>query len=448
LVASLPSTDAALPPRVTGGFRGEKRVARKTPGRLLPHKLGPYELFDHIGKGGMADIYRARRVSDLGVVREVVVKEVLPELVAERGFGDLLVAEAKLAARLEHSNIVRVEHLGREDDDTLYIAMEYVHGLDLRELLKRSAKGRIVIPADLALRIVMDVLRALDYAHRFRFEDRGQVGIIHRDVSPSNILLSLDGEVKLCDFGIARAHDIESKSDVPTAMIEGKAGYMSPEQARGEPLDGRADVFAAGIILHELLSGRKLYRAVPGESLLEVALRADIPPLDASHLPHAEEIRAILGRALAPNREHRYATAADMLVAVDRYASHARLSATSLRLGAFLSENFEDDITTSMRRRELAVEALARGPAARLVVLEPATPTPFPLKIKRPKRKKAKMTQTPEPPIEDAPKSLEATSADVSLDRPRERSRSTFVFVVVALAFIAAIATVVALRGH
>ena len=130
------------------------RVSRKTPGRLLPHKLGPYELFDHNGKGGMADIYRARRANDLGVVRQVVVKEVLPELRSEVRLGDLLIAEAKLAARLTHANIVRVEQLGR-DEGTLYIAMEHVEGLDLRELLRRCARTGVRIPIDVSLHICL-----------------------------------------------------------------------------------------------------------------------------------------------------------------------------------------------------------------------------------------------------------------------------------------------------
>ena len=438
---------------VRRSLSGERRVARKTPGRLLPHRLGPYELFDHIGKGGMADIYRARRRSDLGVERVVVVKEVLPELARESRFGDLLVAEAKLAARLSHANIVRVEHLGR-DDETLFIAMEYVHGLDLREVLRRAARGRIAIPADLALRIAMDVLAALDHAHGFRFPEEGRVGIIHRDVSPSNVLLSFDGEVKLCDFGIARAHDAES--DVPSSIIEGKAGYMSPEQARGDALDGRADLFALGIILHELLSGRKLYRAAEGRSLLDAALRADIPDVLVDHLPRAGVLRAFVGRALDRNRSGRFATASDMLAELDGYVSRAGLQASSLKLGEWLAAEFENDVERSMRARELAVEALARGPVATLVVLaptkapEPAVeedahaetpPASFP-KIRAKKKSRGKKMASKSTETEEPPKSLEGTVADVPSGPHRETGAWRYTLVFLALFAIVSVVVV------
>ena len=428
-------------------FSGERRVARKTPGRLLPHRLGPYELFDHIGKGGMADIYRARRRSDLGVERVVVVKEVLPELVREPRFGDLLVAEAKLAARLSHANIVRVEHLGR-DEETLFIAMEYVHGLDLREVLRRAARGRILIPADFAIRIAMDVLAALDHAHRFRFPEVERVGIIHRDVSPSNVLLSFDGEVKLCDFGIARAHDADA--DVPTSIIEGKAGYMSPEQARGEGLDGRADVFALGIILQELLTGRKLYKATDGQSLLDVALRANIPVPAIDHLPRADELKAIVGRALERNRSQRFATAGEMLAELDGYVSRSGLVASSLKLGEWLSTEFEGEVEGAMHARELAVLALSRGPVARLVVIAPPEPpsTPEPVadvradaetppssfnKIPAKKKRRGKKMASKSRDIDDPPKSLEGTASDVPSEPRRETGAWRYTLIFLAL---------------
>lgn len=352
------------------------RRDRKGPGRRLPYARGDYELFDHIGRGGMADIYRAKKRGSFGVVREIVVKEVLPELSSSQRLLDLLVAEAKIAAKLEHPNIVRVEHLGR-DEGTLYIAMEYVQGLDLRELLRRCAKKRVPLPVELSLRIVMDVLRALEHAHGFRFtgpDGHEHVGIVHRDVSPSNVLLALEGEVKLCDFGIARAHDEPGGAEGEAAlgrwseaMIEGKAGYMSPEQAHGEALDGRADVYAAGIILMELLSGKKLYKAKPGESLLEVARRAEIPALDVSDLPLGERIGSIVQKALAKRREERFATAGAMLAALESYAADAGLMASSVKLGRWLEQHFGPELLRAQRLRELATEALARGPLAVMV---------------------------------------------------------------------------------
>src|SRR5262249_52044041 len=244
-----------------------------------------YTLLDHIGRGGMADIYLARSQNDLGASRLVVIKEVLAELAESARFSEMLVAEAKLAARLGHTNVVKVEDLGREHG-TLYIAMEYVEGLDLRELLRRCAQQKVPLPVEFSLLMAIEILKGLNYAHRLRGEDGQRIGLIHRDVSPSNVLASFSGEVKLCDFGIARAND--TAASITESAIQGKAGYMSPEHAKGEAVDARADLFAAGIILWEMLSGRRLYKAAENERLIDVARRCVVPPLDPLGLPDEE----------------------------------------------------------------------------------------------------------------------------------------------------------------
>ena len=352
--------------------RERRRRHARTPGRLLPARIGPYELFDHIGRGGMADIYRARTTDDLGVVREVVVKEVLPELAHSDRLAELLASEAKLAARLDHPNVIRVETLGH-DEDVLYIAMEWMDGLDLRDLLRRCARESVALPIDISLFLVREILRGLDYAHQVIVHDEdGQerVGIIHRDVSPSNVLVSFEGEVKICDFGIARAHDEDRDAAWSESVVEGKAGYMSPEQANGEPLDPRADVFAAGIILWELLSGRRLYRAEGDGLLLEVAKRADVPDLPDRGLPLEDELRAIVGRALARDRDERFATAGEMAAALEDYASRADLQANARTLRRFLEASFAASVTAARKRRELATTAMARGPLAVIEILD------------------------------------------------------------------------------
>ena len=374
--------EASLEPTARSAGAGPKRKPKvRGSGRLLPARLGEYELFDHIGRGGMADIYRARKPAEFGVVRQVVVKEILPELAESERLSDLLAEEARTASRLEHANVVRIEDLQR-DDDTLFIAMEYVEGVDLRELLRGRSRGRIELPLEIALRIVLEVLRALDYAHGFRFRDPGgseRVGVIHRDVSPSNILLSFDGEVKLCDFGIAKSYDsCDSEDDLATGvfagMVEGKAGYMSPEQARGEALDGRADVFAAGIVLWELCAGRKLYKPGPGESLFDVARRGMVPPLPERGLPNEPKLRAILQRALAWDRRDRWESAAELSSELLRYAQPLGLRPSAIKLRQFLRQHFEPNHRSSRQRRELATRALATGPVVQLSVV--ATPPP------------------------------------------------------------------------
>jgi serine/threonine-protein kinase len=380
------------PSRRRKGIRAHRPLAdlapdepRRVPADLqqLPRKLGRYTLFDHIGRGGMADIYLAQESTELGASRLVVIKEVLPALAWSAEFAEMLVSEAKLASVLSHANVVQVEDLGREDE-RLYIAMEYVEGIDLREMLRGCARRKVALPVEFSLRIVIEALKGLDYAHRARGEDGARLGLVHRDVSPSNVLLSFEGEVKLCDFGIARANPLAA--DLSEEAIVGKAGYMSPEHARGDGLDARADVFAAGIILWELLAGRRLYKVADGERLIDAARRGEVPPLEERGLPEEAELHAIVARALRSERADRYPTAAAMLSDLEEYVARARMMASPIRFGDWLLENFGRELVRTRRARTLVLAALARGPAA---VIEPIvtarvrdedpTPTSFPI---------------------------------------------------------------------
>jgi serine/threonine protein kinase len=390
--------------------------------RTLPKRLGRYMLFDHIGRGGMADIYLARAKTDFDGGRLVCIKEVLAKYATSPGYSDMLVTEAKLAAELSHANVVTVYDLGR-DEGSLYIAMEYVEGYDLRELLRRCASDKVPLPVEFGLLVVTEVLRALSYAHRFRGPGAPK-GIIHRDVSPSNMLISFQGEVKLCDFGIARANEAtkrpaetENEQAELDSAIAGKAGYMSPEQARGETVDGRSDVFAAGIVLWELCAGRRLYKAGPDESLLEVARRAAIPPLPLRELHDEPALHAIVRKALAKDANDRYGSASEMLRELEDYASRARLVGSPLRFGEWLLEHFGKDLVASRRGRERALRAIERGPVALVRAIEPQ-PAPAPVA----------------PPVEPAPScanSAELSPADdlasSALDEPNilpERSQA------------------------
>ncbi len=330
----------------------------------LPRKIGRYTLFDRIGRGGMADIFLARAETDLGVTRLAVVKQVLPHLADSREFSDLLITEAKLAARLDHANIVQVHDLGRADG-YLYIAMQYVEGFDLNELLRRCTRTKTALPVQYALLVVVEALRALDYAHRKTADDGTPLGIVHRDVSPSNVLISFEGEVKLCDFGIAHANDVVSTEVHSEDIIKGKAGYMSPEQAHGAPLDSRADVFAIGIVLWELLAGCRLYKTGPNlPPLLEQARAARIPELPARGLPEEARLHAIVRRALAPNRDDRYPTAQSLLFDLEKYVADSKLIASPLRFGEWLIDRFGDELIRQRRERERVVQLRhPEGPA-------------------------------------------------------------------------------------
>ncbi len=335
----------------------------ESPAASLPRHMGRYLLFDHIGQGGMAQIFLARATTDVGAARTCVVKEILPVYAARKEFADMLIAEAKLAAKLNHANVVQVFDLGREGE-TLYISMEYVEGFDLAAVLKRCSQKKVKLPPELAFHVVGEALQGLDYAHRAKDENGKPLGIVHRDVSPSNLLLSFEGEVKVCDFGIAHANDHgptpENGGD--SDAIKGKAGYMSPEHARGEALDPRADVFAAGIVLWELLAGRKLYRS-DGGPLLEQARKADIPALPERGFPHEDELGAIVKKALAPVAADRFASAQEMRVALDGWARKAAFVANPIRLGDWLREHFGEELLAQRAARERAAKTSERAPA-------------------------------------------------------------------------------------
>ena len=330
----------------------------------LPRRVGGYTLFDFIGRGGMAEIFLARAHTELGAVRLCVVKEILPEFSGNKDFAEMLTFEAKLAARLSHANIVQVFDLGRTDGH-LFIAMEYVEGLDLNALLRRCTMEKVSLPLEFAIGIVCETLRGLDYAHRRMDDDGKALGIVHRDVSPSNVLVSFDGEVKLCDFGIAKANElVEAPGDKDSSdeNIKGKAGYMSPEQARGEPIDARADVFSAGILLWELASGHRMYKPSSDVPLLTQARRAEISRPKKRGLAEEELLHDVIMKALAVNPDERYATAADLVTALENYMAKAKLVMSPLRLGDWMSEHFGAEITVQRRAREQALSAKSLPP--------------------------------------------------------------------------------------
>lgn len=328
----------------------------------LPRAFGSYTLFDRIGQGGMAQIYLARAETNFGATRLSVVKQILPAFAADPRFVEMLTYEAKLAAQLSHKNIVQVLDLGRVGpaaDSPLYIAMEYVEGFDLNALLRMCTQQGVGLPVEHALGIVADMLEGLDYAHRRKGEDGTPLGIVHRDVSPSNVLISYEGEVKLCDFGIAHANTLVR--DGSNEALKGKAGYMSPEHARGEAVDARSDVFAAGVILWELLAGHRLYRSRSETPLLEQARRAEIPALPelGDKVPNDAHLRSIVGCALAYSPDDRYPSAGAFLRALDEYMAASRLHASRLKLGEWIATSFG---TERVARRRASEARLSNRP--------------------------------------------------------------------------------------
>lgn len=297
--------------------------------------FGNYELVERIAEGGMAEVWRARSLGVAGFEKAVVIKRVLPSLLERPGFAELLVREAKIAARLSHPNVVQIYDLG-EQDGSYFIAMELLRGRDLAAAL--SARGPGEPPLDLGLRlwIAAEVAKALDYAHRARFDDGKPMNIVHRDVSPQNVLLGYEGEVKVADFGIARADEPGLGRGEDPKILRGKYAYMSPEQARGESLDRRSDIFSFGILLFELATRRRMFRGMSSAQTLEMVRAEKLPPYER-HLP-LPDLAPLLARALAPARADRYGSAGEI---------HAELMKLLFRLGRPVGAT---DLAAAMQR--------------------------------------------------------------------------------------------------
>jgi len=323
--------------------------------QTLPLKFGNFYLFDLIGKGGMAEVFLAKSYTSIGVERLCAIKRILPFLSADGNFSNLFIQEAKLAAKLRNANIVQVLDLGRIDDQ-LYIAMEYVEGFDLNELLGLCTRHKVMLPFEFAFFIIRETLRSLDYAHRSSDDDGSLLGVIHMDLSPSNVLISTEGEIKLCDFGIARAVLSEEESaSCPEEAIQGKFAYMSPEQVRGHEVDQRSDVFSAGILLWELLSGKRLYKCSDMDETYAKAMKAEIPELANRSIPEFDKTRDIVNRALEVNPDDRFQSAYEFLREIDDYIHQARMLPSQMRFADFLMDNFGDDLIAKRRERERAL---------------------------------------------------------------------------------------------
>ena len=280
----------------------------------VPKNLGRYRVVRRLGAGGMAEVFLAKSMGAEGIEKVLVVKRILPSFARSTRFITMFVDEAKVAMRLNHPNIVQVYAFEQVKEDYL-LAMEFVDGLDLGRLISGSRRSGRRIPYGLAAFILMEVARGLDYAHKRRDEHGEPMEIVHRDVSPQNVLLTYDGVVKVADFGIAKARLVSEE----TGVIKGKFSYMSPEQAHGTQIDHRSDVYALGVLLAELLMNRAMYPGAQGLDLLEVVRTGGITyPGDVdSQVP--QELDAIVRRATARDPEERYQTARSFAGALNQY---------------------------------------------------------------------------------------------------------------------------------
>jgi eukaryotic-like serine/threonine-protein kinase len=300
-----------------------------------PPRLGPYELLRRIATGGMAEVYFARRAGPHGFQKVVAVKRILPQFARDADFVAMFVDEARVCARLGHPNIVQVFDFGEQDGE-LYMAMEYVDGTTGARLIRAAAGRGEEIPLDVCLHITLSILHALEYAHAARDDQGKPLALVHRDVSPGNVLIDRTGAVKLTDFGIARAAEIERRTDA--GQLKGKLGYMSPEQVVGRELDARSDIFTLGIVLAEMLILRPLFS---GGKELDVLLRirdADLGAIDRAGARVPDDVRALLFRALARDPALRWPTAAAFGEGIEEIVRRRRLQVGPSRLASFVEK--------------------------------------------------------------------------------------------------------------
>jgi serine/threonine-protein kinase len=280
----------------------------------MPKQIGRYQILERIATGGMAELYKATLTGDHGFEKLVVIKKILPHLAQDRAFVEMFTDEAKITAQLDHRHIVQVFEL-ITDADTPYIVMQYVDGLDVLGLLRECSRAQIRLSPELAALIARDVLDALDYAHNARSADGKPLRIVHRDISPGNVLVSWRGDVKLTDFGIARAAERRHKTE--TGTLKGKYGYMSPEQISGGEIDARSDLFSVGILLAEMVMARRLFTSTND---LDILLMVRDARLDRLHKYASEfpvELRVLTVRALQRRPEDRWQSAAQFRDAID-----------------------------------------------------------------------------------------------------------------------------------
>jgi serine/threonine protein kinase len=305
----------------------------------FPFKLGPFIFLKQINAGGMAEIFLAKTKGISGFEKTLALKMIHPKYSKDAHFIEMLIQEAKIAVQLNHANIAQIYDLGCIGD-LYYIAMEYVDGKDLFRIMQRANKKKIRIPIDAAVYIVREICAALDYAHNKKDENEVPLQIIHRDISPQNVIVSFQGEVKIIDFGIAKA---KLQEEITRAgVIKGKYYYMSPEQAWGDSIDHRTDIFSTGIILYEILTGEMLYFEEDKNILLDKVRRAEIVPLSVKQPDIPLELNTITMKALSKEPRMRFQTAAELYSALTEFLSKCSPDYTYTKLGELLRYLFPE----------------------------------------------------------------------------------------------------------
>ncbi len=323
----------------------------------LPRRFGKYTLLRRMATGGMAEIFLALQRSVAGFEKLIVIKRILPAMNQDRGFIDMLLHEARVAATLSHPNIVQTIDVGQVDG-TYFIALEHVHGEDLRSIVRQMKKKAVTeFPLEHALAVILGMCAGLSYAHERRDLDGTPLNIVHRDVSPQNVIVGFAGDVKVVDFGVAKS-GTQSAEETKSGQLKGKIPYMSPEQARGEEVDHRSDIFALGVMLFELTTGRRLFKGANDLETLKLIVDRDYPRPSWVAGGYPLALESIVMRALEKDVQKRYQSAREMQADLEAFVRDEKLPVSSIALAEFMKLLFEEKLAAQkealMQGRQLA----------------------------------------------------------------------------------------------
>jgi len=325
-------------------------------------RFGKYTLLNRIAVGGMAEVFLARQEGLEGFEKTICIKRIRPHLSSQPNFVRMFLNEAKLAAQLNHPNVVQIYDLGRVND-SYFIAMEYISGRDMSRIIPKAEKAGISFPMIYALRIASNVCEGLYYAHTKTDAYGNPLNVVHRDITPENILVSFNGTVKIVDFGIAKANT--QLEQTRAGEIKGKLSYMSPEQCMGHVLDARSDIFSFGSVIYEWITGYKLFTGENEMAILKSIIDGKIYPPSYFKEDVPEAVERILMKALDKDKSKRYQSAWEMQFDIDTYLASSEFTPSNIHLSNFLKQIFGDEIE---REKELLLkhkeesERTARAP--------------------------------------------------------------------------------------
>ncbi|MEO8213016.1 MAG: serine/threonine-protein kinase [Myxococcales bacterium] len=299
-----------------------------------------YRITERVASGGMAEVFRGVAESLHGFKKNIAIKRILPALTQNKKFVAMFLDEARLSLSLQHANIVQVFDIGHSED-TYFIVMEYVDGVDLKALIEWRRRIGKRLPIAASLYIVNEICKGLAYAHEMMNPETGRpLGIVHRDISPPNVLISKQGEVKVVDFGLAKA--TSQLETTEPGVVKGKMSYLSPEAARGDEVDNRADIFSVGILLYEMLTGRRLFYGESDYQTVELVRNAKVPPIKAQNPEVEQELEVAVRKALAKRKEDRYQIATDLQDALAHYSYSRGLKVISRDIADLIRQCLED----------------------------------------------------------------------------------------------------------